>query len=80
MAALGTWRNYFSLRKDMDIKGVFWPLYLVFLLWGLWDLIYYPVLSQWFSFASNMIIVLGNLLWLNLALHIKYGKTLTIKS
>jgi len=74
VAAVGTLRNYFSLRKDLDVKGTYWPLYLVFLSWGIWDLFYYPILNQWWSFTLNVITIIGNLLWLKLALCIKYKK------
>jgi len=67
-----TWRNYFQLRKDLELKGVWWPLIAFMTVWGFWNLAYYPSLGQWYSFAGGVILVGGNAFWVNLALKLKY--------
>lgn len=61
------WRNFFQLKKDLAIKGVYWPIYFFYSVWGLWNLVYYPVLGQWFSFLAGAVLVSGNIAWLSLA-------------
>lgn len=73
VGAYFTWHNYFQLRKDLALKGIWWPLIAFMTTWGLWNIIYYPSLKQWFSFAGGVVLVGGNALWLNLALKIRYA-------
>lgn len=73
VGAFFTWRNYFQLRKDRELKGIWWPLIAFMSLWGLWNLIYYPSLNQWASFAGGMALVAGNLLWILQVLELKLG-------
>jgi len=62
--ALFTWRNAFQLRRDREIKGVYWPITVFFATSGLWKLLYYyPSLGQWFSFSAGCFLVLGNIAW-----------------
>ena len=72
VGAFFTWSNYFKLRKDRELKGIYWPLIAFMTLWGFWNLFYYPSLGQWFSFAGGAVLMLGNALWVNLALKVKY--------
>lgn len=71
IGAFFTWRNYFQLRKDKELKGIYWPLIAFMTLWGFWNLIYYPSLDQWCSFVGGLALVTGNLLWILLVLEIK---------
>lgn len=69
--AVAAWRNYFQLRKDREIRGVYWPIYAFYSAWGLWNLAYYPMLNQWLSFLAGSILVAGNCSWVALALSLK---------
>lgn len=71
VGAFFTWRNYFQLRRDRELKGIYWPLIAFMTLWGFWNLLYYPSLDQWFSFACGCVLMLGNAQWVNLALKLK---------
>ena len=76
IGAIMTWRNYIQLRRDMNFSGVYWPCTAFFSTWGIWNLIYYPSLNQWFSFVGGIVLVSGNLMWVALAykLYKKKGK------
>lgn len=65
------WLNFMALRKERKVVGVYWPATLVFSLWGLWNLIYYPSLGQWISCIGGVSIVAGNACWLGLLYKIK---------
>lgn len=58
-----TWMNFIKLRQDRVIKGVYWPATVFFTIWGLWNLVYYPSLGQWFSFVGGAVLVAGNVAW-----------------
>jgi len=72
--AIFTWRNALQLYRDRRILGVYWPTWVFFSAWGLWNLYYYPALDQWFSFWAGVVLVIGNLAWVAMAISIQYGK------
>lgn len=74
LGAVFTWRNFLELRRDRRIAGVYWPTTAFFSAWGLWNLIYYPTLDQWMSFAGGVALVAGNLAWVLLAINLEYDK------
>lgn len=71
IGAFFTWRNAWQLRKDREIKGVYWPTTLFFAAWGLWNLVYYPALQQWASFIGGVALVAGNLAWVVMAVRLQ---------
>lgn len=66
------WLNVKQILKDKCFRGVSLPYVGFFALWGLWNLYYYPHLSQWLAFIGGISIVSANLVWL--ALMYKYRK------
>lgn len=62
--AWSTWANVKRLRRDRDVKGVVWQFTIVWWLWGVWNLFYYPSLSQYWSTAAGAVLVTGNAVWL----------------
>lgn len=71
VGAFFTWRNFLQLRRDRRFAGVYWPATAFFAAWGLWNLLYYPALAQWASFAGGVALVAGNVAWVGLALKLK---------
>jgi hypothetical protein len=61
--AIVIWINIYKLYKDKEIKGVFWPVWIFYAIWGLWNLHYYPSLNQMFSFYAGICLVIGNIIW-----------------
>lgn len=57
------------LYRDKAVAGVNWQVRAYFLSWGVWNLVYYPSLDQWASFAGGCLIAAANLLWVVLAIH-----------
>lgn len=70
IGAYFTWRNFVQLRRDRHLAGVYWPTTAFFAAWGLWNLIYYPALGQWASFAGGVLLVAGNVAWVALAIRL----------
>ncbi len=65
--AFFVWGNAWKLHQDREIKGVYWPSWIFFSSWGIWNLYYYPSLSQWWSFVGGALLVTGNLAWVTQA-------------
>lgn len=57
------WRNVHLLHRDKEVKGVSLLPTLFFFLWGLWNLIFYPALGQWWSFWGGVVLVAANCVW-----------------
>lgn len=73
LGAICVWANVGSYAKDRAVKGVFWPATAFYSVWGLWNIVYYPALGQWFSFWGGVAIVSGNLFWIAWVLWDKYN-------
>lgn len=71
LGAYFTWRNLLQLRRDRRLAGVYWPMVAFFTAWGLWNLVYYPALGQWASFAGGVLLVAGNAAWVALAIRLR---------
>jgi hypothetical protein len=65
------WMNVLKLHKDKEVKGVFYPAWIFFAAWGLWNIYYYPSLGQWWSFWGGLVIVSANLYWVGLVIYYK---------
>jgi len=68
IGAFFVWKNVTALYRDKVIKGVYWPATAFFAVWGLWNLVYYPSLNQWWSFLGGIALVSGSITWVILAL------------
>jgi hypothetical protein len=67
-----SWLNTAKLYKDKLVKGVYWPIWIFFSVWGLWNLYYYPSVGHSLSLWAGVFLASGNIAWLILA--IKYRK------
>lgn len=63
------WMNVRKLYQDKRLVGVYWPVQAFFSGWGMWNLIYYPALSQWASFWGGVFLVSGNATWTFMAMY-----------
>jgi hypothetical protein len=66
--AIAAWKNVQMIWKERQVKGVFWPLTIYYAVWGLWNLVFFSHLAQWWSLASGTLLVSGNLVWSGIAL------------
>lgn len=64
LGSIMLWLNVRKLHQDKEVKGVHWTATCFFMLWGYWNLFYYPSLDQWWSFAGGISIVAANTVWL----------------
>jgi len=56
--------NVIRLHKDKSVRGVSVIATAYFMLWGYWNLVYYPSLEQWWSAAGSLSVALINTVWL----------------
>lgn len=63
VAGILIWASVHRLHKDKKVRGVSVATISVFMLWGYWNLFYYPHLSQWWSFAGGVGVVIANTVW-----------------
>lgn len=52
------------LMRDRRVAGVDWRTSAFFMLWGIWNLYYYPSLGQYFSGAGAFLVVVAHATWL----------------
>jgi len=57
------------LYKHKHTAGVSKFSVLFFLLWGCWNMFYYPHLGQYWSFSGGLFVVLTNLLYIVMLLY-----------
>jgi hypothetical protein len=55
-----------AVLRDRAVAGVSIVSTAAFTSWGLWNLLYYPALGQWLSFAGGCCMVAANAAWLSL--------------
>ena len=63
------WHNVRRLLQAKRTLGISWSVQGFFAIWGWWNLWYYPSLHQWCSFAGGVLLVIGNTVWVVLAIH-----------
>lgn len=60
------------LYLDKAVKGVSLVSLIYFFSWGIWNLIYYPSLGQFWSFVGGIGLVIANLIWIAFFVYYKY--------
>lgn len=69
---LATWLNVKRLLRDKQVRGVYWPIWILMTAWGFWNLYYYTQLGQIFSLLGGIALAFGNLVWVVMAVY--YGR------
>jgi hypothetical protein len=70
------WMNVRQLYKDRVLKGVHIGPIALWFVWGLWNLIYYPSIHQWYSFFAGVNVAAANGVWLYLLIKYEAYKNL----
>lgn len=61
-----------ALYKDKKVQGIsLIPVYF-FVSWALWNVFYYPMINQPWSFIGGLFLFFSNGLWLGMALYYTY--------
>ena len=66
-AAAVCWRDVLFIYRDHRVRGVWWPAKVFFVAMGLWNMLYFPSLGQWWSFSAGVLVVSANATWATLA-------------
>jgi hypothetical protein len=57
------------LYLDKLVRGVSWPHVAFFTLWGLWNIIFYPIYGAWYSFAGGVFLLTCNIIYTTMLLY-----------
>ncbi len=63
--------NLRRLMKDKEVKGFDYKVVVFTTAWGVWNLYYYPMLGQMFSFYAGIGVVTMNATWLYMVWYFK---------
>ena len=66
--------NLGVLWRDKKVRGFSKVSFSFFVLWGYWNLHYYPSLNQWVSFIGGILLTTVNTAWILLAIYYSYFK------
>lgn len=69
IGALFILNNVRLLYASKTVRGVSILSTVYFFMWGAWNLMYYPSLNQWWSFAGGIAIMLSNTLWIGMMIY-----------
>lgn len=61
------WYDVRVVYLHKQIRGIWWPARTFFMVWGFWNILYYPSLDQWWSFWAGVALVSANAVWCALA-------------
>ena len=53
-----------KLARDKMVRGFHWGQLTFFTTWGMWNLYYYPHLSQWASLVGGVAVTITNVIYL----------------
>lgn len=66
VGAILAWVSVLKLAKAKQVRGVYWPMWAFFAVWGYWNLFFY---SQFpLSQAAGAVLAAGNSAWVALAI------------
>lgn len=63
------WANVMRLYRDKRTHGVTWYATGFFMVWGYWNLYFYPSVECWWSFYGGLSLVIANTIWLGQMLY-----------
>ncbi len=55
--------NLYALYKDSQVKGVSIWTTVFFVLWGVWNLFFYPAYGLYWSYVAGALMLFANLIW-----------------
>lgn len=59
--------NAYKLWKDKQVHGIFISSTVFFTIWTFWSTFYYYTLEQWFSLVFNILMAVGDIVWVFMA-------------
>lgn len=66
--------DIYVMQRDKILQGVHWLPKIWFMLWGYYNIFYYPHLGQHLSFIGGLLIVTVNTCWLAMYGYYRYRK------
>lgn len=69
LAAVMVYVNCRRLRRDRKVAGITPWSTVFFLLWGIFNIFFYPSQGLWWSFCCGVLVVVCNLYWIGLVVY-----------
>lgn len=69
--AIAAWLNVRSIYRDKKVSGINWLTPSFFGAWGLFNLMFYPLLGLWLSAVAGGFVFIANMTWTVLAVRYK---------
>ena len=63
------WLNIRQIYLDRRTYGIHLVPCVLFTMWSIWNLFYYPHLNQWISFIGSLNMALANCIWVGQMLY-----------
>lgn len=57
-----------KLWSHRELRGIHWGSTMFFTGWGVWNLIFFPAISFWFSLVAGFILFSMNTAWVSMAI------------
>jgi hypothetical protein len=61
--------NCVVLYRAKKVSGVNKWTTLLFAVWGIWNLYYYPTLNQWYSLVGSLLMAVANIAWFIMSIY-----------
>lgn len=68
-------KSILRLHEDKVVRGIVWYHPAFYMLWGYFNMYYYPSLGQWFSFAGGVAVVVTNTIWVGQLIYYTYQES-----
>lgn len=53
--------NTRQLYKDKQVRGISWPPFALYAVWGFWNMFFYPFVGQWISMYVGLLVLIANM-------------------
>lgn len=57
------------LMREKAVRGLSVVSIIFFSMWGIWNIVYYPSLGQWFSFCGGIFVTTANMIYTMMILY-----------
>ena len=74
LGALFIMLSVYKLAKEKLVRGVSYWHISFFMVWGFWNLFYYPALGQWYSVVGGAVLVAANVVYVGQLIYYTYNE------
>lgn len=68
VGSLFVYRSIYSLYKDKQVRGIYWPVAIFFSVAACWSIYLFDQMGFYYSTICYIAYALGNVIWLSMAI------------